>query len=375
MSVTVPDYVNLPFVTDPNALGDAAIVSLQATWPDWEPGDSDMESILIEALAPMAANVAAIAAQMPPAALQTAGTVLWGLPPNPALPAQTTMTFTARDSAGYTIAAGQQVSIDGWAFALASDVNIGAGETSVTGQLVIASTPGAGGNDLRGIVVEPYSLGLAITGYVVEAPTAGGADAEDPLAYLSRLSRAQRLRARTLVTPVDYEIEACEQPGIGRAHASPNVTTKTMTVTVADPNGLAVLPAIKTALAADFAVYVCANWTVALADPTYTKVSVTWAATAYPGYDATALAAQINGTLANVLSPAGYGALWGGASAGSWWNQPTIAVNRLIAIIGGVEGVMVCTSVLINGAAVDLAMAGAVPLPTAGAMTGVVTVA
>jgi Baseplate J-like protein len=371
--MSVSDYVDLPFVTDPSQIADDAIAALQARWDGWIPNDADMESITIEALSPMAANLAALAAMMPPAALRQAG-ALFGVFPLDATPAQTTVTLTAQDNAGYTAYADQQIDIDGTAFALVSDAVIAPGATSVAGVPVIATVPGSAANGLTGLLTASISLPIQIVTITVESPTSGGADAEDDPTFLSRFSRALRLRAKTLVTPTDYELEATEQAGIGRAHASANVTTKTMTVTIADSNGLAVPAPVKAALAADYDTYRCSNWTVAVADATYTAVSVTWAATAYPGYDQTALAARINALLQSVLSPPGYGALWGGSSAGSWWNEPTIKINKLIALVGNVEGVDDVTSILINGAAADFTMSGTVALPSgAGVMSGTVS--
>jgi Baseplate J-like protein len=374
MSVSAPsDYVDLQVVTDANQLADDAIAYLQTIWPDWEPNEGDQESIMVEALAPMAANAANVASQMPPEALYALGTNLYNLPPYLATAAVTTVTFTAQDNAGYDIPAGSEINIDGYAFATSADVSIPGSAPAVTGVQVVCETAGADANGLTGVVTAPISTPIQITGITVEAATADGADDEDPNAYLSRFSRAVRLRAKTLVTPTDYEIEATEQPNIGRAHADVNATTKTMTVTVTALDGTAAASADKTALLADLSTYRCSNWTVAVANPTYTAVSVTWAATALPGYDHTDLQSRINSQLAGVLSPTGYGQLWGGSTGSDWWNEPTIAINQIIALIGGVQGVQVCTSVHLNGSTSDLVMSGTVPLPTPGTISGTVS--
>ena len=318
LSASSSDFVDVPFTVDPTTLALNAVLALQAAWADtdWIGNEGDQEVILIEAVAPMAANVAAVAAQMPAAALGQAGASLWNLPPYPAVPAQTTVTLTAKDTAGYTVPAGNQLSIDGFAFQLIADAVIPSGVNLLAGVGVVASVAGAASSGLAGLVVQNVSMPIDIVSATVDAPTADGADAETWPVYLARLSRAQRLRAKTLVTPTDYELEAINWPGIGRAYASPNVATKVMTVTVTDDQGDVVASGVKAALLADLTLYACANWTIVLADPTYTEVSVTWAATAFPGYDHTDLASRINVMLASMLTPVSYGLLWGGTLAG-----------------------------------------------------------
>ena len=53
--------------------------------------------------------------------------------------------------------------------------------------------------------------------------------------------------------------------------------------------------------------------------------------------------------------------------------ENVLTINKMIALIGNVEGVDTCTSVLINGVAASLTMTGTIPLPTPGTFTGVVS--
>jgi hypothetical protein len=369
------DYVALPFVADQAQIADDAITRLQARWSDWTPNDADLESIFIEELAPMAADLATLAAAMPPEALQVAGADLFQIPALAATSAQTTVTLTAQDTAGYTVYAGAQIEIDGYAFDIVSDVVIAPGGATAAAVPVVADVAGSDANGLTGALTASISVPIYITAIVVDADTAGGTDDEDPNTYLSRLSRALRLRSKTLVTTTDYEIEATEQAGVGRAHATATVSTKTMVVTVTDALGAACTSGVKTALQADFNFYTLSNWTVLVADSTYHAVAITYVCKAYPGYDTTDLQARINAALTGALGPAEYSQLFGGPGANQWWNAPTIRANQLIALIGNIQGVDYVTSVQINALSLgaDYTMSGTVPLPTAGTMIGTVT--
>jgi Baseplate J-like protein len=364
------DFVELPFTADSASLADAAIEELQRRWEGWEPNDADLEVILIEALAPMAANAAAVAANMPAAALRMIGTKLFEIAYENALPATTLVTVTTVDvsSEDRTISAGSEMEIDGQAFTTVADAIVLALQSEVKGVLVQAVEPGAAGNGLIGSVTAPISMPVWVGTIVLEAVTSDGVDSEEDTAYQNRVSRDLRLRAKTLVTAKDYELQALNEDGIGRAHAFPDVETREMPVCLTDPEGKPALAPVKEALLAEYEKLRLSNWLVKLTDPTYTEVGVKWEVLAYPGYDHGDLEGRINSLLRQVLSPTGYSMI----GDGEWWNEPTIYLDKLIALIGNVVGVDRVQKIEINGAAADFTMAGTVPLPTPGAMSGVV---
>src|SRR5215472_6872133 len=126
-------YIQLDFDADPSDLADIAISYLQDTWAGWMPNDGDPEVVVVEALAPLAANAAAVAAQMPLAAFINFGTQLLGITYNPGSSASTQVTFTVVDTSGYTIPAGSQIEIDTYGFALAGDLVIPPGQATGVG--------------------------------------------------------------------------------------------------------------------------------------------------------------------------------------------------------------------------------------------------
>lgn len=92
------------------------------------------------------------------------------------------------------------------------------------------------------------------------------------------------------------------------------------------------------------------------------------------------LVARINAKLADELSPI----VWGlpkprGDTSTRWVNQPVVRKNKLIDLIGDVDGVDYVQSLSITGSAGvadsngDLTLAGAIPLTLPGTFTGSAT--
>jgi hypothetical protein len=375
----VSDYVQLPMSVDETQIADDAIDRLAAKWAGWVPDDADLEVMTIEALAPMAADVARIAANMPSAALRAYGTKLLGIPYQSGTPAGTTVTFYLQDDAGYTIPAGGQLNIDGYAFAVYEDVVIGEGDVvSPSGQQVYAAgIPTAAANDLTGAIVAQLSLPSFVADVTVDAPTEGGTDPQTDEEYQSLISSELRLRAKTIVTTRDFEIEALAfSEEIGRALAVGN-TARLVTVCLATAEGEVVSSPTKTALEAHYALYEQVNTTYTIIDPTYTTIDVEWAVKALPSpaIDPVALEASINALLTSRLSPGTWGAPTAGdpGSMSAWMFEDTVRYTELIAWIGNVVGVDYVVSLTINGGTSDVSMSGDVPLPRPGTITGSVS--
>ena len=376
-----PDFVNIPFSPDANAMADGAIENLRAKWTDWEPDDADPEIVLIESVAPLAASAESMAAQMPAEAIVAIG-ALHGIPYDAGTPAQTTVTLTFLDGAGYTVSAGDQVNIDGYAFALNEDVTIAAdpdpaavGPFQVAGVAVSSTVFAQAANALTGALAVSLDLPPYVTAISVDAPTSDGTDPMDDPTYVNLVVAKLRLRADTLVTANDFALEAVLQPGVGFAWAKGNIGRE-ITVVLADPSALPVPASVKAQVGAVFSdpTVRSVNITFFLLDPSYTDVSVDYRVEAVPGQDTGSVQATIDALLAQVLSP-----------LNSVKNSdPFIRVNKMIALIGGLQMVAYVESVTLSsttpGAVIqpngDLEMAdGMAALPQLGTITGVVDVA
>lgn len=390
MSLTAPDfpyyYVQLDVTTNEQNLADGALADLQAAWgPAWTPQDGNQEVVLIETLSSFAAVAAQNLAEMSEEAFVALCSKLWGIPYQQGTPATTTVTLTFQDTNGnYYVPAGSEIDLAGYAFQTVLGVWSN-NATQATGVQIVSGDVGASYNGLDSSDWSNVTLPVWVTAIQTEAPTSDGTDPQDTTAYLNYASRELQLRGRMVVTLPDYEIVALDTPGIGRAYAVTD-SARNVTVHLTDPAGLPVPQTVKDTLAALYASERLVNVTVTLADAAYSTIDVAYQIVATPGFDTIALVDSVDQTLAQLLSPMGWGAVSFtvghnysapyGAGGGNWINDPVVRLNTIITAIGGTAGVqyVVAGSVTINGAASDFTMPGVVPLPEPGAFTGTATV-
>lgn len=373
-------FINIPIETDSRTYSDAAVQQLKDQWPGWEPNEGDQEVVVLETVSPMAADVAQQAVRVPPAVFRTYGTKLAGLPYAAGSPATTTLTFTFSDSAGHTVQANTEVSVGGWAFRTDTDATAPQGSASITGVPATANVNGAGGNDL-GPGADMVSS-VAFVASVTATATANGTDPEDDLAYQDRLARELQLSAKTLVTARDYELMGLSQSGVTRIMAFPDPDARTVRVVATDVNGDPISASAKTSLAATYDELRLSNWVVSLMDPTYTTVSVTYTVKPYRGFETADIIDRINSVLTTWLAPNVWGKPKNFGDPGSAFGfniEPTIRVNKLIDLIGDVDGVDYVDTLTISAAdsaagprAGDVVLPGTVPLPKPGAMIGAI---
>lgn len=346
-------FITVDIETDAATLADNAVTQLQGVWPGWVPNDGDMEVVQIETVAPMAADVAQVAAIVFPAIFRAYGTKLIGLPYQAGSVATGDVTFTLTDLDGHTITAGSAIDIDGVEFTTDSDAIVAAGDDTAAAVPVTASVLGIVGNDLAGDVVSPISALSFVASISLDAPTAGGVDPEVDSGYQDRLSQQLELQAKTIITTRDFEIEALNYPGVGRALAIGD-TARNVTIALATPAGGATSGAIKTALEAIYEEFRQVNTTYTVIDPTFTTVDVTYSVKQYQGFNATDLKDRIDAQLADVLSPVNWGRPKSSGDAGpptGWQNTTVVRRNKLIDLIGDVDGVDYVNGLVIAGSA------------------------
>lgn len=374
-------FVEVEFDVDSQTLADDAIERLQDEWDDWEPNDGDLEIVQIETLAPMAAAVAETASTVPSAIFRGYGTKILGVPYAVGNPATTTVTLQFVDDTEYTVPAGSELEIDGYAFSLGDDAIKPAGTTSLGGILVSANEGGVDANGLTGGVSGPITMPGFVTGVVVEAPTANGTDDQDDEDYQNSLSARLQLTVVSLVTPNNFERWAViEHADIGRATAV-KLSDRSLQITVVGYDGEPVAQTTKDQLATEYEEFRLVNTTFEIVDATYTTVDVSYTAKRYEGaFDPVSLLARIDEMLGIWLSPASYGyPKQGGDRSSTWVNDPVIRKNKLIDLIGDVDGVNYVEDVtisaagLITNAAGNLTLPGIVALPRLGTINGTIT--
>jgi hypothetical protein len=218
----MPDYINpSPPPTDPDDIAQAAFDRIRLSFPNFDPRESQMATIVIVALAFRAAEIADLVPLIPKSIFRWFGATVIGLPPEDGNPAHTSVTIYVRDDAGYVIDAGDTISIedeqgDTHLFALDTDAIIPAGATSLSNITITALEDGEEANGITGgeaSLVEGLDYVISVT---QQGTSSGGADAEDDDAYVNRLSRRLGLVPRPVLAEDFAALAMVEFPEIWR---------------------------------------------------------------------------------------------------------------------------------------------------------------
>jgi hypothetical protein len=377
------DYLTFDIETDPDTLAQDAFDYLADRVPGWQPSDGNLDTWIIEATARMAAEVADVAAVVPASIFRAFGASIVGLPAQEATNASAASTWTVRDASGYTIPAGTPVGITGpdgtvVAFETVADALVAPGQTTKSVPLV-ATDAGAAGSGLNGAISRLDSLDF-VTLVTLDGVTSGGVDAEADVDYLARLSSTLRLLAPRPILPNDFAVMARSVAGVGRTLAidgyNPDSGTfnneRTIAVAVADSTGEAVSSGVRDAVDALLQAQREVNFVVRVISPTYTAIAVTFTAVRYPGFDTVDVHDRAIAALTEYLSPANWGTPDSGDAADAWLLTPVVRYLEVASRLNQVEGLNYLTALTVNGGTVDVALAGAAPLPRPGVLTGTV---
>jgi len=224
-------FIDADINTDASALTDDAIDNLKAAFAangiDWNGENGDFSVITFGTIAQvLAAPAADTAGQVTSAIFRKFGTDLAGVPYIQGAAATVLSTWTAVDTAGYTLPAGTFVTIGTLGFYVQSDQTITAGTNSVSNVLLIAADVGTAYNGLTGpaelVDALDWVQSIAIVG-----TTSGGADPETDDDYQNRLTGQLALQAPRPITASDYATfvqsfppaAGTDQEEVGRATA------------------------------------------------------------------------------------------------------------------------------------------------------------
>jgi hypothetical protein len=210
-------YIDLNIETDPEALKDEAVAYIEDAFPGWEAAAGNLETILLEVIAEMAAEQATVAAEMPAAVFRRFGQALVGLDPIEGVEAIGSTTWTMTDALGHTITAGTAVEIEGQVFETTVETTVPVG-VSTASIPVEAVEVGAQGNGLTGDAVLVDTIAY-VDSVAVVGTTSGGVDAETDEEYLDRLVDELQLMAPRPIVPTDFEVMARRIAGVDRAVA------------------------------------------------------------------------------------------------------------------------------------------------------------
>lgn len=371
-------YVDLPIETDPDVLKDEAVATIQDAIPGWEAAAGNLETILIEACAEMAAEDAEVASQMPSAVFRKLGQSLFRVDPIDGVQAIGATTWTMTDALGHTIPAGTFVGIGDVSFETSEEVTIAIGETSATIPIIAIET-GEAANELSGDVDLIDTLAF-VDSIVTIGETSGGVDAETDEEYLDRLTDEVTLMAPRPIVPEDFEIMARRIAGVDRALAidgyNPHDDTydneRMVAIAAIDEDGEEVSGAIETEIADYLEARREATFVVNMVEPTYEEIDVIATVTVLPGFDAATALTVAEGAVENYLQPYNFGRV---SSGDGRFSRPWVLTDRVgylnvAEVIKRSEGIAFIETLTVNGHdGTDVQLSGAAPLTRPGTIT------
>jgi hypothetical protein len=258
-------------------------------------------------------------------------------------------------------------------------ITAAAGASSVT----TTATATASGDAGNGVPTGPLVLATstsAVLGAAATGPSVGGNDDETPEDYLDRLVQAQSTLVRSIVLARDAAIQARSVPGVHRAIAVDNYDAstgqsnveRTVSVYAVDDAGNSVTGSVRAALVSYLDGLRETNFVVRVGDPTYTAVSVVFAAKARAGADPATVQAALIAKAFAILDPGSWAG--GDDEPPAWRDERVVRFLDLAGQLDAVPGVDYLTSLTLNGGTVDVTLPGVVALPASRTATTPTTV-
>ena len=218
-------YIEFPVETNPENLAEDAFSYIQTHFPGWVPNDANLDTIMVEVGARLAAEARDVASIVPVDIFAYFGELV-GISPILAAPASAETTWTMLNNAGYTIPSGTQVGIrvagdELIPFTTVTETIVPPGSTTALNVLIMAVEAGGDQSQIGGVgsdveLIDTLDFVLTIT---QEAPTSGGVDAETEEEYLDRLRTRLQLLAPRPIIAKDYAVMAEDISGVDRAIA------------------------------------------------------------------------------------------------------------------------------------------------------------
>lgn len=390
-------FVDPNITSDDAQLAEDILAAIADRIVGWEPSEGHVETVLAEAVAVALATAVAEMKLTVRQSYAAFGELILGIVRIlPSFATTTvTITLTAEQTAiGLEIPAGTEIDAvkpDGSQVPLVTTIDntIAAAAGTATTVAVTAVNSGPDANDAAG---DATSQLAGIDTITLDAPTAGGRDAETDDAYDNRLAgRTPRLRALP-ITPADYAAFSTDVPGVARAVAinryNPSSGTADapghLTLIGVDDNGGTLTPDI----AADLLSYLTTSErplsvTLHVANPAYATivptVSIRLAETGIDDFGQPTLADPDTTTgdaaaaIGDLLDPAKFDA--DATAPGGWSRTPrrVLSIYDIAAAIDDLSGISQIDHVELSSGSIVAGTAVPLPspltLPTAGSIT------
>ena len=379
------EYIGVPVETDPDVISAAALDALAARVENFDPKEAHLEVQLLEVVSRINAETRYLGQLVPDSIWKSFGTTLVRVLPVLNEHATTTSNWTMIDPAGYTLENGTTV-----AFRVAGDTLVPfqvVGDHVVSPGLTVATDiplravePGVAQNGHGPGPLELVDALAYVQSVAARRVTSGGVDAETDAEYFGRLRDEMTLLTPRFVLAADAAVLARRIAGVYRALGVDNYnpltfTTnneKMITVAVVDANGLALSVGKQEEVRAYLNSMREINFVVHVVPPSYTTVSIGFAAKALAGYEPTVVAERVRTALAAYINPATWA---GGNRTPPEWRSSDNVVRYLevAQVINVTEGVDYVVSLQLNGASADVPLAGVAALPLLGTNAGSVS--
>jgi len=382
-------YIVLPVKRDPVDAQDAFTERVREQFPTWEARPGDPMTVVRDGVSVLYSDVAELATRAGEELFRYFGRGLAGLPPTEERPAFGQVTVTAQDANGpYVVPEGLELEArnalgEPVGFRTLAAVVIPSGATTAVAD-VEALVEGDEANGISGPAeFSEYVDYLTAVEFV--GITDGGQATEADSPYLDRLQDELAISTPRPILPWHFAVLA-RRLGAYRATVIDGLdpvagTTghpAMVTIATVDEAGQPLPGALRTEIGETIEAMREVGWAVNMIDATYGVVNVAYTATAYPGEDPVATKAAADAALLSYLSPATYGAREDTGELREWLNRPVVRYLEVAERLQRVESLDTVDSLTISlGAGAmgtsNLTLPGYAPLPTPGAITGVVS--
>lgn len=306
---------------------------------------------------------------------------LHGIPVRDGTPAESTVTFRAKDLAGHIVPESTAVWLANIELQTDDEATILAGADTVSVRVVTVD-PGAEANGADGeLAIDALDWLASVDAVTLDAPLANGTDPETPVEFEQRLAELLEEQYPKAILPEDLTRRALRHPQVGyawtiaRYDAETDETDKPFCATVVamGPDGAALVGTAPAELRADLLGASIgdelADAVIRIVGPDHLDIPIDGDLVIEDGWDPDAALARARERLRTVLSPQG----WVQAPYGldpAYRPARVVHRNHLVAQAAAVEGVRFVPRLEIGDGSADyIVLATPTTLPRAGEIT------
>ena len=320
----------------PDDIYNAALTTLQANMPDWTPEPTNVEVMLLQAMAVEVAEAGYTINRLPNAMVEVL-LGLYGITRLPGTAPSVTVQFFVTDTAGYDIPKGTKVAMAwpgnefAYSFYTDSDVAVAVGDLSVSVSATGLVRTDTLNGTLSGTAVELMDAITAVESVITTSAVTGGVAPESDIDFYTRGVQVLQRMTQTLVIPSHFTQAALEQttvvtrattldnydPAVG---PNPGDNAGNVTVVVYGLGSLLTTQQ-KTDLQTSLSDRAATNLNVWVIDPNMETVNVDVTVKKFPQYTDLQVENDITTILTNYLSPE------------TWPWKGTLRYNELITAI------------------------------------------